>query len=381
MMGKFAQIACLIASLGLTAAELQADEFQLGPMPTEGVLLLGNGHVVWGTISRTGDLYYVVLPNGEIRLRASEVDFFCRDLEDGYHRKRAALRQGDVRDHLDLAQWCLRHELLGHAGRELADALQIEPRHPMIAVLDRRLQMAMRPPPKRVAAKKSTQTAPSIGELDKLVLSMPAGSMEMFTQTIQPLLANSCTTAACHGPGASADFRLLRLPPARLPSRLTTLRNLHATLQWVDRDEPASSRLLTAVVAPHGTAETPIFANRRAEQYGRLVAWVHRVAAVEPPRIPQTVSQTEQPPVRAMTAKMLGFDFTTNAAEPINPSTPPVPAEPFGETQPAPIGRNVKDPFNKPFPIISGSPLGDFIPIDPFDPEIFNRRFFGPRLP
>ena len=351
-----------------TVGWLTAAAAEPGPpsSPEQGVLLLRNGHTIEGKISRVGDLYYVALPNGEIRVRAGDVDFACRDLEDGYRKKRAAIQSGDVYDHLRLAQWCLRHELLGHAGRELADALAAQPDHPMIAVLERRLKLALERPKKPPHDDAPTEHTSLPEDLERLVRGMPPGTVETFAQTIQPLLVNHCTAAACHGPGATAEFRLLRLPIDRPPSRLTTQRNLHATLQWIDQEQPAASRLLAAPIRPHGTAQTAVFTSRQLGQYQRIVDWVHQVAARPASKAPATVTPQQKPPVRAMPAESAGFLFAEPAASPAVDQRPA--AEP-----------TVGDPFGKTFPRHPEEPGTPYVPIDPFDPEIFNRRYFPAR--
>src|SRR4051812_8229843 len=100
----------------MLCASLRADDAALAPQ--DGLLLLRTGGVVSGRITRAGDRYYVAVPDGEIRLKASEVDLVCRDLEDGYSRKRAAAVGHGAEGHLDLCQWCLREGLLDHAKQE-----------------------------------------------------------------------------------------------------------------------------------------------------------------------------------------------------------------------------------------------------------------------
>jgi len=345
---------------------------ELGPAPQEGVLLLRNGEAIEGKISRVGELYYVALPGGQIRVKAAEVDFCCRSLDEAYRRKRAGIRgthaswvptegwSGDVHAHLQLAQWCLRHGLLGSAGEELADALAADPNHPLIPVLERRLKTAAEPPQQHATAAPADQ-APSPEELDRLVRGMPPGAVETFTQTIQPLLMNHCGTAGCHGPQSPSQFRLLRIPPGRPASRRLTQRNLQAVLPWVNRDDPAASPLLTTSIQPHGAATKAVFSEAQVGQYRRMVDWVYLLAKRPAAEVPKTVASKEEPPVRAM------------------------PAESPGRDSPPPKTPNTSDPHSA-FSIQHSafSKLPGFVPVDPFDPEIFNRRYFGkgePRPP
>lgn len=383
MLGLLRRLIASVPILAVLTTLTPAGQPGLEPVPQKGVLLLRNGGLLRGEITRAGDLYYVALPDGEIRIRAAEVECCCRDLEEGYRRKRGDIQLGNVHDHLRLAQWCLRHGLLGHAGRELADALEADPAHPMIGVLRRRLQTAMEPtssegpgvgdPPikPRPPARPIDRPA-SLEELDRLVRGLPPGAVRTFTETIQPLLMNHCGTAACHGPGAESEFRLLRMPPGRPPSRRLTQRNLHAALRWIDREDPAASPLLTAPAAPHGTAKKAIFDKGQAVQYRRLLDWVGQVAPPQRPKAPETVTPKEKPPVPAMAAGLLGPGSPLpktpgpSSRQPAAKPGPPAGAESGGQRPPG-IGSSVK----------RGAALPLFVPVDPFDPEIFNRRYFG----
>ncbi|MBN2475711.1 MAG: hypothetical protein JXB62_13950 [Pirellulales bacterium] len=355
-----------VVVLVAVAAVARTAELCLSPIPQKGVLLLRNGQTIEGQIARAGDLYYVALPNGEIRVKTADVEFSCRDIEEGYRRKRAAVPSGSAHDHLRLARWCLQHDLPGHAARELADAFQADPNHPMIPILERRLTLAVQKPVDRPKETRPPDPTPQPEDLERMTRGMPPGSVEEFTQTIQPLLVNHCAAAACHGPGTTAEYKLLRMPVGHPPSRLLTQRNLHATLQWIDRDRPAANRLLEAALHPHGTSKAPIFTSQQTDQYRRIAQWVAQVAAQPAADVPATVSTREKPPVRAMTSDKPGSLIPDRAARPM--------AEPQGRLKPS-----VKDPFGKTFPVHADAPGSDFVPLDPFDPEIFNRQFFPAR--
>ncbi len=328
MLGKFWRFLALAAVLAVPATVVGTEQLGLSPVPKQGVVLLRNGQTIEGKITRVGELIYVTFPNGEIRLKLSKVEFCCRDLEEGYRRKRAAMQLGNVRDHLAMVQWCLMHGLLDHAAAELSDATAADASHPMIGVLSRRLKMATRPPSKPSGPAESATPSPSFEELDRLVRRMPAGAVETFTDTIQPMLVNNCTAAGCHGPQSASEFRLIRIPKDRPPSRRTTQRNLHATLQWVDRRKPDDSKLLAATTGPHGTADTPVFGRHRAAQYQRFLDWIRQVA------------EQDQPCATAVAPK---------------------------SSEPSIVAPSVK----------RGAQIEQFTPFDPFDPEIFNRRYFG----
>ena len=247
----FSLVLLALAS-AMAAARIAAQQ----PTADQGVLLLRNGQMIEGRITFSEDHYLVELPGEEIRLRAADVEFFCHSLEEGYERKRTAIQAGNAQDHLELAQWCERHGLYRSATAELADAAAIEPKHPMLGVLKRRLELAtQQTPPAKPAAKAATM--PTADDLDRMTRNMPPGTVEMFAQVVQPLLMNHCMASGCHGPQSENNFRLLRAPVNQPAGRRLTQRNLHAVLQYVNYADAQSSRLLTAVSKPHGPVKTP----------------------------------------------------------------------------------------------------------------------------
>ena len=385
------------ASVGLAQGSAVASQSD------EGALVLRNGSLLQGEITQTGDGFDVVVEGGRIHVKAGDVEFPCRTLEEGYQRKRALIQPGDLREHLDLAQWCQRYGLLELAAEELARARALDPTHPLIPLIERRIKMSLcRPQPAERPAER-VDPSPSPEELDRSVREMPPGSVEEFTKTIQPLLVNRCSAAGCHGPGSDHEFRLLRIPSGRPASRRLTQRNLHGTLAWIDRDDPARSKLLTVPIQPHGSAEA-IFADHERDQYQRIVNWVYQAARpaspinpiaaepkqelpphVRPPWLAKSAAHTAPvtPPTddpsnvvpavplpNGSSSDALGAALLTSprrGAGSGDPRTPQAGAVGFGR------GGNplISDPM-----VAGGTGLPQVAPVDPFDPEVFNRRFF-----
>ncbi len=316
-----------------------------GHGPVSGLLLLKNGSVLEGEIRRIQGGYVVRVPNGEVTLQESQVDAFCRTLQEAYHYKRGRLPVGDAKAHLELALWCLRYHLLAEAAAEMASAEELSPQHPMLPLLRRRLQVLeqassvvlaaveeqknhsiaervsradsqaktaseVQPalhisplpspiPPQRgqgtlpsawAGATKTPSLSPSIpeklaenrarqAELEQVARAMPPGSVQKFTQVIQPIITHYCGTARCHGGNASEGFRWLRVPGGMPAHRLTTHENLRATLELIDWEEPANSPLLRIPLQPHGGLPAPVFASPQISQYQELVNWVYWVTS------------------------------------------------------------------------------------------------------
>ena len=351
----FALLAVLLIGLSAWAGDFLADG-------REGVLLLRNGEVIRGRISSAGDDYDVVLPDGEMRIRALDVEFAGRDINECYDRQRADIESGKPEQHLSLAEWCLRHEMLKQAAREIGDAMALEPAHPKIALLERRLKLLVEDSKSEKTPRGKLPDRVHVEQLDRLVRGMPPGSMEAFTQTVQPLLVNHCATAGCHGPQSDAAFRLTRVATSRGGSRRTTQRNLHATLSLVNREAPETSPLLTVPIRAHGPGKAPVFTDRKASQYRQIALWVSSVANYSAPQAPAKLSEPTTPllqtvaPQKAPASDVRYFADLAPGGIPDAKSAKPSVARQPERNQPQ-----------------RGAATNKYVPRDEFDPELFNR--------
>jgi hypothetical protein len=371
--------ASLLVGLALAPQLRGADSLALSPC--QGVLLLNNGHVIEGTITAAGDRYDVVRQDVEIRVKRSEVSAVCQNLLECYHHKRTLIEADRVLDHLELMDWCLQHKLLEPAETELACARALDPQHPRIRLLEPRLALAKAGPAKLDAAAAVDKPA-TTEQLDKLVRNLPAGSMEMFTNTIQPLLLNYCSKSGCHAARSSSALRFERIPPNRLAGRHTTQHNLAAALTMIDRENPSESKLLQAPIRPHGNLKLPVFTDREQSQYRQLVRWVFLAANAREPAQPtleeRTAPLAQAAPPRGETGDLPGKD--SSAAKSPQQSIHPAdwshsfPEHEAGEADAVQAAASV--PLGgaaRPKQPVASAP---FRPKDPFDPAIFNRRFF-----
>jgi hypothetical protein len=363
MLAHFAQTAVVLTLLAAPFSQASGQSPPAGP-PLQGMVVLRNGEVIEGKISRYDGSYIVDLSNGRIRLKEADVDLVCSNLEEGYRRKRAVIQVGNIHDHLDLAQWCMRHNLFGLATVELADAATAEPKNPMVAALQHRLKMAMEPAPPSDVKKKMLASGPSNDELDRLVRGMPRGVVETFTLSVQPVLLNHCATSGCHGPQSETGLQLWHIAAGRPSSRRTTQRNLYSVLKFMDRENPSASKLLAAATKPHGTAQHAIFSEREASQYQHMVEWANLIAqpATE---LPDSVArhgpaEVTEPPASEATPARLPSDTAKArlmAAASARRRTP------------------TRSDHAPPKPTRGAAPASFDEPVDPLDPDAFNRRY------
>jgi hypothetical protein len=339
----------IVCWFALLPVVLASDLFQFEPR--DGLLVLRNGNVLAGRITPLGESYVIVLASGaESRVPRAEVDFDCRTLDEAYLIKRDAQEVDDVKVHLQLANWCLTHELLSRASDQLLVLQLLEPNHPQLAVIQDRLtsraEILANPAPallKPAANARALPAVPSQPEIPPLL-------MQQFTTTIQPILFSRCANFACHG-GGSSPYHLVRPSLGQAATSNLTQRNLHATLMFIDRERPDSSRLLTMAQQPHGGVERASFHAKTGNQLALLFGWVRRLGAagITAPSDAWSESVSPTPRVAAsVTPAAMGTDNSTPAASGAS---------------------NAKSP-----PGQSG-----YVPRDEFDPEVFNRKYHPQR--
>jgi hypothetical protein len=320
--------------------------------PQRGLLLLKNGNVLAGEITSAGDYYVVLIGKAsELRVPAKDVEAQVANLDEAYEIRRHGLFGRGAAPHLDLAEWCLRHGLHARCAEQLAKATAVEAENPQIAELQRRLKLATeaRPLSKPAPSPSATTTAQSASteQIEKAVKALPRGSVERFAAVVQPLLMNRCGANSCHGSNSKAAMHFVRPPSGQSPPQRFTHRNLFAVLQQLDASKPESSPLLIEAQRKHGPALTAPLDKQTQRQFEELKAWVLLTMAA-PDSAPPATIVVENP-------------ATLSQAPAANPNSA-VPEEPATTANP-----------HKP------SAKDKFTPRDPFDAEIFNRRFHPPK--
>lgn len=399
-----------------------------------GVLLLRNGNLFRGRISHVGDRYSVLLAaNTEVRFAASDVAFHGATLDDAYRFKRSQLPPGKVDARLDLAEWCLRHSLLRQAAEETTIALRLEPSHPRIPGLEARIDAFMSRSSTTTSGTRTTlvpgengsqrtaaatgrkaeiggelaasrgpvaETPATIEQLESMARELPTGTLERFTSVVQPMLVNRCGANNCHGPSGNTDYRLLRLSLGANATRRYTLRNLHATLRHIDRDASSDSALLTMAASPHGgSAAAPLPASD-AGQVTLLRNWVQLAAQSRTSPAPARIASGDSRPLQSLPAPTWNGTFesdygkaalardtsskggaTASVADSANDRNSIHEASTADATR-VPLSRSTVAPpvgastvGAAPVINVDARDVGMAVPGDPFDPEIFNRRF------
>jgi hypothetical protein len=333
------------------------------------VIVLHDGGVVAGEVRHKGDRYVVKRDRFEMQIRAANVLLVAASLEDAYRKRQELLGQGSAAGHLQLADWCLRYDLLDHAAAELAAAERLEPHDGLLALLKRRLalarEQATNPPAEKAAPKSEPPARIEYLPAESGVGELPEGAVELFTRRVQPVLVNSCSTAGCHEAGGNQTFQLDRSLLHGMANRRSTMRNLSATLRLVDRDRPQRSPLLTVPRETHGGMERPVFGPRQEAALRHLVEWV--VLVTKPPS--DLTSEELRQPESVLPAA--AEEVASNeGAESEVPRTLDSIEDGKEMAAAAPSGALELPPQRVRF----GAQLKRWTPRDEFDPEIFNRQ-------
>lgn len=160
----------------------------------------------------------------------NRVQFVGKSLQEVYAFRCRRISVWGSGDHLEMARWCLRHDLIEEAsqhflkiperyhdrpqirqvGQEIKSKLLsdngfrnylgLPPKQPLSPVSQRALVAAERPSEGAVVTASTASTA-------SLTLSQEAKTR--FFSRVQPILQNRCSQAACHGFRSSNDLRLL----------------------------------------------------------------------------------------------------------------------------------------------------------------------------
>ena len=345
----------------------------------QGVLVLRTGRVLRGEITQVGDRFIIAIGDSdEIAVPAASVDLHCQNLDEAYRRRSERIsRVATASAHLALADWCLSNELLPQAAEQLLAAQQLEPKNAEVARFERRLQVAARQGEGPAPARPTPTPSGSVKleqqvDLDQFARGLPSGTMEQFTSGIQPLLVNRCGASACHGPNAGSTFRLARPAAGRLAARRLTQRNLYAALQYVDKEKPLSSPLIRQATLAHGKSRQAPIDPRETESLRQLANWLTRFqqgstrpANLEPQ--PAVLSQRDsagQPEAQLVTH-----------LEPVGPSTEEDELDDPSMSEAKPPA--AQPPVATPSSSTTGAPAAPSAAgvSDPFDPEVFNRRY------
>lgn len=416
----------------------KAGESDLGRNPAnsddaetrERVIVLNSGRVMSGFASRNAGGWLVEQPNGRVQVPEDQVRVVGNSLIDTYRQQRDAVAEPTPASHVALAQWCISYRLHDEARDELRKCLKLDPEHSTARKLLRRLDdildvakvkpTTVERPPQRTADGFLTPDAESLGGLSN-------ESAINFTQRIQPLLMNKCGNASCHGtttpPEKPDGFHLLPVRSGANANRRYTERNLAEVMRYVDLQQPSLSPLMTLPQGAHGGTAGVFSGTNGNAQIKMLRTWIKTVAeekraeeaewngrpllvgkalpvpppsALPPTAVPRPLpvdpsddEYSAAPLLRTAGVGLPPADPVQKAAIPgnraIGSTTPPsfsgAPVEltaaqrhgqPLETVRPLQKSESIRSDAAKP-----ERTKAEERPDDPFDPDLFNRKFHG----
>lgn len=240
-----------------------------------------------GKITREGEFYVLAInDNSVVRMPAERVSFACKTMEEAYLRQKASVGTTTLRDHVELANWCLSLDMWDEATYHHEIAMRSGPSDPDVIRLDRRYQVKLeeRNNPHGVKPVQYTQPIPR-PVVREAEMSSPADDqnepalspkvVQYYASTVQPIMLNSCTVHGCHSVNSENGFKIVQFENVRLMPRRLTIRNMNSAVDYVDFADAAKSKLLTKSAERHGEGGLP---NLSPEQISAIRAWVFGVA-------------------------------------------------------------------------------------------------------
>jgi hypothetical protein len=312
--------------------------------PREGVLLLRNQHVLAGRVTMLGDYVQVTVGGAaDVKVPRKDVWLIGTSLLDLYEQRFRLVERSGIEGHIALADWCIRQKMPAQAAEQLVKAIQIDPHDRRVLALEQKLISASKPESTSKVQAAALAATVSTEQLERTVHELPAGALERFAVVVQPIVMDRCGASGCHGSGSTTNFQIVQPSGSRVPSRRYTQRNLFAVLSFVDRDEPEASQLLRLAREPHGGFRDAPLGEGRERQYEALRDWVLVAARPAAPTDRAAVSVANRS--NATTQRQM------QGPAPADDSRSP-------SDLPAALPTTVEQR-------------------DPFDPALFNERFFG----
>jgi hypothetical protein len=269
--------------------------------------------------------------------------------------------------------WCLRNGLLDRgeelvrrcessaSSAALASALRMQWRLARQKLDSTAAELS---PPSKVPALSGEREPPGEREVAAALESLPENAERFFTRELQSKLIAGCAAANCHD-ARSDGLAFWHDGNLHSGGRGFTRRNLYQILRFIDRENPASSRLLEQARTPHGTPRSTAL-ERSQPAYQLLEYWVYAISK-DPSRYHADVLAAQASAAESA-ASDTGGAAGSATAPPLADAETVVPAG-FVDSPPVPI---------PPSALIS-SPAEPGSKSIPCDPAIFNEKYHAAR--
>jgi hypothetical protein len=326
------------------------------------VLLIDYDRILEGDIERSGDRFRIRQGAGEMTIPATPAMLLLPNKDAAFHLLKSRAKLSDPVALVKLSRWCLSNELQQQALEMAEMALALLPNDRSLQRFrdDVKLRVTLAPP----APVKPAAALPAKPQTEPAIADVSPESYGLFATRVQPLLINAC--ANCHASGRGGNFHLNR-PSAAFGDQRTTQMNLAAAGAYLNREQPQASPLLSHAVAAHGGGSHPPIRDRQSLAFKYLEEWTRQACGnpIVPGKLPaEAVADASPLPAAPARPTITGKPaapppvlLSGSASEPIGPVTQAKAVEPAAKEK-------IADSPPQ-------SPKKE--PVDPFDPELFNR--------
>ncbi|HBE70036.1 MAG TPA: hypothetical protein DDW52_17965 [Planctomycetaceae bacterium] len=233
-------------------------------------------------------------PDSKAWVPRNRVQFIGKSLQEVYAFRCQRISYWSSGDHLEMARWCIRHDLVDEASRHYLEIPTRYQDRPQIRQVGQQIKSKLLadngfrqylglPQETAVAAPsgRSFAAAASANQAQGTVVTASATSPSIsqeaktrFFSRVQPILQNRCSQAACHGFRSSNDLRLLE-PYGQAFARISTA-NLESTAKHVG-PAPADSRELVDPGKHAESSNTPALVHYATTAHAK-----QRTPAIQP---------------------------------------------------------------------------------------------------
>ena len=315
------------------------------PAPDAGqprVLLLYNGEHLTGEMTEDDKSFVIHRDGGEIVVAKDRVEESFASIADLYQYKLNQIPEKDPDEHLKLARWCLAQKLTAEAKANLQIVLKLSPkagqaRAMLVSIQNAESRQAIvknRDVDSSVMQSRAEMTIPQSprserpSELDDAVIrkaqkefgltglpvifdlptAIAVKRADQFSKSVQPILQATCIR--CHNENANLTFQLIEIKNRRDQTSEVSRANLDAVLQFVDRNNPAKSEILSTVLLPHGGGRVPrpVFRGSNDPKYQILSAWVNSLRPTSVAKLAPVDDAQVQPSRVALKDSDFGID-------------------------------------------------------------------------
>ena len=270
-----------------------------------GAILLKTGYMIIGEATLEKNVYNVFGAKGKPKIPAYKVEYAGTDRSDIYRYKRTLPSAASYDGIYALAKWCVVNAMYEEAIAEFQNCKSYISYPQMLKTLDKEIvavEQIMINVQKRENAANVVVESIQDGlnenaseehfDYKSWGLVVAPTVLEKFKKEVQPQLLRRCGATDCHGSNSKQEFRLTA-PLQKYSTAEATLRNLKATFDQIDFQEPSASPLFVYPQRNHGGAK-PIYTRQTKNQLTPIYNWAQLIPNTMPDFVDKYIEQKVQ---------------------------------------------------------------------------------------